>query len=80
MDHTYMYEYLHLNRSTLKTPLQTRQLSSTTSITVNMKVLSLAMAFFFAAIAVATPMDGLSSNKLAERQVWKYMYNKHKIM
>jgi hypothetical protein len=34
-----------------------------------MKVLSLAAAFVFAALAVAGPVDGSSGNKLAERQV-----------
>jgi hypothetical protein len=34
-----------------------------------MKVLSLTMAFVFAALAVAGPVDEFSGNKLAERQV-----------
>jgi hypothetical protein len=37
-----------------------------------MNVLSLVMAFVFAALAVAGSVDGSSGNKLAERQVREF--------
>ena len=65
-----MFEYYHLNHFTLfDHQFKTLLIFNNKYICLSMKVLSLAMAFIFAALAVAGSADESYGNKLAERGV-----------